>query len=439
MKTAILKAALFTPLRRGFWGLPLLCWGEPGVAKTAVIEELAGRYSFPCETLSPSERGEGAFGVVPVPASAVDDHSYLGALSERLVELMTPRGKNPGLSYEAALAQSLKEVPRAAVLLTYPAPEWVGQFMEHGRGIVFVDEATSTPPALQAPLMGLILARRIGGVTLPKGVRVLSAANPVEIAAGGFDIAAPVANRVGHIDWAKPSVEEHVQFMLRGEVAQNDDEDEQKDAVAEEKRVLAMWGNSWAKAVGYETSFLTKRPSLKNQCPKAGDPKASRAWPSDRTWEMATRALASAEVHGLSQSETEVFVEAFVGAGVAGELFTYMQEQDLPDPADLLDGKGGVSFKHNPQRIDRTVAVLGACAALVTPKTADKRKDRSEALWGILDAMASGAKSDLDIIVPSVHAMIDADLHTMPAASRPLSRVQPVLRAAGITPGARRR
>jgi MoxR-like ATPase len=432
MKTNILKAAIFTPLRNGFWGLPLLCWGEPGVAKTAVIEALAGKYSLPCETLSPSERGEGAFGVVPVPSGGGDDYAYLGALSQRIVELVSGKSK---LSFEAAQAQAIKEIPRAKMLLTYPAPEWVARFTSLGRGIVFVDEATSTPPALQAPLMGLILARRIGGATLEKGVRVLSAANPVEIAAGGFDIAAPVANRVGHIDWGKPSVEEHVQFMLSG--GEHEEDEEQKDAEAEERRVLAAWGNAWAKAVGYETSFLSKRPALKNQCPKAGDPKASRAWPSDRTWEMATRALASADVHGLSQTETEIFVEAFVGAGPAGELFTFMQDQDLPDPADLLDGK--VSFKHNPTRIDRTVAVLGACTALVTPKAADKRKDRAAAMWGLLEKMTEGSKADLDIIVPATHALIDADLHAMVEASKPLAKVQPVLRAAGITPQGRRR
>lgn len=433
MKTALLKAALFTPLRRGMWGLPVLCWGEPGVAKTALIEELAARFSLPCETLSPSERGEGAFGVVPVPASAVDDYAYLTAFSSKLVELMGGKSK---LSYEDAHAKALKEVPRAAMLLTYPAPEWVARFNEHGRGIVFVDEATSTPPALQAPLMGLILARRIGGVTLPKGVRVLSAANPVDIAAGGFDLAAPVANRVGHLDWDKPTVEEHVQFMLRGEDVAGDDE-EQTDAEAEEKRVLAAWPNAWATAVGYETAFLTKRPALKNQCPKAGDPKASRSWPSDRTWEMATRALASADVHGLTATEKEIFVEAFIGAGPAGELFDFMKNQDLPDPAQLLDGKE--HFKHNAHRIDRTVAVLSACTALVTPKAAEKRRERTAALWGILHAMCEGSKADLDIVVPSAHALVDADLHAMPEASKPLAKVQPILKAANITPGARRR
>jgi MoxR-like ATPase len=391
IKTNILKAALFTPLSGGRWGLPMLCMGEPGVAKTAIIEELAASCGMPCETLSPSERGEGAFGVVPVP------------------------GEDG--------------------VLHYPRPDWTMQFDAPQRGIVFVDEVTSTPPALQAPLMGLILAKRIGGHILPKGVRVLAAANPTELAAGGYDLAAPVANRFGHINWVSPSVEEHSAYMLAGSSGVGREDEVTLDADAEEKRVLAAWPEAWAKAVGLETSFLARRPGLKNMCPKAGDPLASKGWPSDRSWEAATRALASAEVHGLTETETEEFVEAFIGHGPAGEFFAYMQQQDLPSPVDLLDGK--IVFKHVATRLDRTVAVLNACTALITPKTAAKRVARTKAMWALLESMCE-AKTDLDILIPAIHALIDAELHAMQEAYKTLAKVQPILKAAGIAPQARR-
>jgi len=435
MQTNILKAAIFTPMRRGVWGLPLICWGEPGVAKTAVIEELASRYQMPCETLSPSERGEGAFGVVPVPSGG-EDYTYLATFGSRIVELVSGGKGKKALSYEEAHAVALRELPRAQMLLTYPAPEWTAKFQAAKRGLVFVDEVTSTPPALQAPLMGLIHARRIGGQTLDGGVRIIGAANPVELAAGGYELSAPVANRFGHINWATPSVEQHVQFMLRGSDV-GDDDFEQEDAAEEEKRVLAAWGPAWARAVGYETAFLQRRPALKNMCPKAGDPKASRAWASDRTWEMATRALASSMVHELSMTERDIFVEAFIGAGPASELFTFIEEADLPDPVALLDGKE--KFSHNSTRVDRTVAVLAACTALVTPKTAPSRKQRAAKLWGILESMTETTRADLDILIPSVYAMIDSDLHTMTESSKTLGKCTPVLRAAGVTPEARRK
>ena len=37
MKTRLLRAALFTPGPRNIWGLPLLLWGLPGVAKSAIL------------------------------------------------------------------------------------------------------------------------------------------------------------------------------------------------------------------------------------------------------------------------------------------------------------------------------------------------------------------------------------------------------------------
>lgn len=444
MHVNLLKASIFTPFRGGRWGLPLLCWGMPGAAKTAVIEEICAKYGMPCETLSPSERGEGAFGVVPVPAAASTDHSYLFALGEKIIAYT--KAKVP---YEDALAKAVREIPNADMFLSYPRPEWTNKFATEGRGVVFVDEVTSTPPALQAPLMGLILARRIGGYILPKGVRILAAANPVEIAAGGFDLAAPLANRMGHIEWSAPTSEEHIQFMMRGSssygkteqlLAEMDadldgepeaGEPETFDVDSEEKRVLKAWPEAWAIAVGSETSFIRARSSLKNVMPKEGDAKTGRAWPSDRTWDYATHAYAGALVHDLSQAERETYVEAFIGAGAAQEWFAFMDKLDLPDPAKILDGVE--KFKHDPIRLDRSVAVLQSCVALVSPKTAKKRADRGDALWGLLEKMAA-EKADLDIIIPSVHSLIDAELHSLKTAAKTLAFVNPVLKKAGVSP-----
>jgi MoxR-like ATPase len=388
MRTDILKAALFTPIAGGRWGLPFLLWGEPGVAKTAIIEELARAWGLPCETLSPGERGEGAFGVVPVPIKG-------------------PNG----------------------IVLAYPRPDWT----EHVEpaGLVFVDEATTAPPALQPPLMGLLLARRIGGHTFGPRVRVVAAANPPELAAGGFDLAAPVANRVGHLQWDAPTVDEHAAFMMRGETGNGGVKlADPKLALDEEERVLKAWPDPWAKARGLETAFLRARPNLKNICPAAGDPKGSRGWPSDRSWENACRALASADAHGLGDVEKEVFVSSFVGEGVASELFAFAEANDLPDPAMVLDGKD--KFVHSGARLDRTAALLNGCASLVTPSNAAKRKDRVEALWNLL-ADLTGQNADLDILAPCAQALTKAGLHDRAAANKSLAKLFPILKAAGVS------
>lgn len=403
MQKNIMKASLFTPLRGGRWGLPILWEGEPGVAKTAFIREVAASFGLPLEVLSPGERGEGAFGVVPVPA----------------------------------------EHEEGGLVLAYPRPEWTNKFAaEDSCGLIFVDELTSAPPALHPPLLGLLLDGRVGGWEAPRRVRRMAACNPVELAAGGYDLPPPVANRVGHMKWQSPTVEQHRAFMLRGDDFEadptTDDDGEVLDAAAEEKRVRGAWGAAYAKCAGLEGAFLNRFPTAKNRCPKAGDPKASKAWPSDRTWEMATRAWASSLVHNLSPAETEEFVGSFIGAGLASELFEFAEKQDLPDPGDLLDGK--IDFTHDPRRLDRTIAMLGSCTATVTPKNAEKRKARNDALWKMIDKM-SGSKDnpkDIDIYVPSADALIAVDLHVTAAAGPMLTKLQPVLKAAGISPGRRR-
>ena len=385
MKTAILKAALFTPMSKGRWGLPILQWSGPGEGKTSVIEEVCATYGLPCVTLSPGEMGEGAFGVIPVP-------------------------------------------DMKANVLRYPAPDWVEKVANGG--VVFIDEMSSTPPALQPPLLGLLFAARIGGTVLHPRVRRLGAANPPEIAASGFDLAPPVANRCGHIDWTAPTVNEHAAYMLRGTTGSGGEQTTTLNAEREEERVMSVWPEAWATAVGLETAFLQRRPELKNQCPKAGDPKAGRAWPSDRSWENATRAFASSQVHGLSFSERDEFVESFIGRGAGGEFLSFIAEQDLPSPSDLLDGK--ITFTHSSKRLDRTAAVLAACCALVTPPQSQHRDKRAESLWRILGGLVKG-KADQDVLVPTAMALATNHL-LKKAATDVLSDINPLLKAAGVSP-----
>jgi MoxR-like ATPase len=385
MKTDILKAALFTPMSKDRWGLPLLFWSNPGEGKTSVIEEVCADFGLPCTVLSPGEMGEGAFGVIPVP-----DKSGV---------------------------------------IKYPPPEWTLNHDDKG-GVVIIDEMSSTPPALQPPLLGLLFARRIGGKTLSGRTRVIGAANPPEVAAGGFDLAPPVANRCGHINWSAPSPEEHGAYMMRGSTGGREDNTKQFDAEVEERRVLSTWPDAWAWAVGLETAWLRRKPSAKNACPKANDPKASKAWPSDRSWENATRALAAARVHGLSEVSRDEFVASFIGSAHANEWFTFIQEQDLPDPGDVLDGRS--HFKHERARLDRTAAVIGSCVSLVSPLNAAKRDQRAVAMWSLVGELAQD-KTLTDVLVSPVHTLVKAKLHAKAGGVKFLAEINQLLKAAGIT------
>lgn len=381
----VLRAAIFTPMKADKWCPPIIAWGPPGGAKTAIAHETAIECGLPCKVLSPGRSGDGAFGVTPVP-------------------------------YEG---------PDGRVRIGYPPPEWVDLFVD-GRGLLFCDEMTAgADDSIQAAMLGMLSEREVGGTELPGGVRPIGASNPPDVAAGGRELAFPVLNRAGHLRWPKLTDDEHAEYMLRGgmgrEVAQL------LDPAEEEKRVLAAWPDAYAVAAGLETNYLRRNRGKKNGEWKPGMLQVA----TDRTWEFATRAYASSIVHRLSNEETEAFVAAYIGTAAMLEWFEFIERQDLPDPAKLLDGDG--KWSHDPNRIDRTAVVLDSCAVLVTPPNAHRRAERSDALWTLL-TREFGAEDarDRDAAIPCVAALVAAKLHNTPKATALFTSILPLMQAAGL-------
>jgi hypothetical protein len=274
------------------------------------------------------------------------------------------------------------------------------------------------PPALQPPLLGLIQERMIGGQPLASGVRVLATANPTDQAAGGWDLAMPVANRLGHINWEAPTAEEWTNWLLGGGESAAA---APIDPAAEEARVLAAWGTPWATARGLVAGFVKRKSDLLLKVPEANSPAASQAWPSPRSWEAATRAFAASKIHGLSAGDRDTLVAAFVGDGPAGEFLTYATNMDLPDPAEILDGKA--KWKHNPHRLDISDAVLSSCTALVTGDAGASQKVRAAKMWALLETLMDDAA---DLVEAPARALAGARL--LGAASmKTLAKLNPIL------------
>jgi len=368
--------------------------GPPGSAKTAVAEGACKAYGLHCETVIASLREPADFLGLPIPHAGRD-------------------GK----------AGSMR--------VNYAPPSWAHRLADVGRGVVFYDELNTAAPAVQAALLRTTLDGWVGDLLLPSTVRFMAAQNATAEAAGGWDLAAPLANRFGHFKWSVPDAASWADWLLGSDHAL-DDEDEPSvrfDPEAEEARVRKAFTEPFAKARGLVTAFVRAKGDILHKQPGAGDPAASRAWPSPRTWEMATRALAGGEVHDLGPVDREEMLTAFVGTGAAVELMTFITNSDLPDPADVLDGK--VKYKHDGRRLDRSVAVLSGCAALVTPPTAPRRTERTAKLWEIIGEVT---EESADIGVQAARVLVKHKLATMAEARKPLIKLQPVLAAAGIRP-----
>jgi hypothetical protein len=94
-------------------------------------------------------------------------------------------------------------------------PVWAKRLEEAGAGYLFLDELSTSPPAVQAAMLGVALERRVGDLLLPRAVRVVAPANPPERAADGWDLSPPLANGFLHVASA-PAVDGWVDGMTAG-------------------------------------------------------------------------------------------------------------------------------------------------------------------------------------------------------------------------------
>ena len=136
--------------------VPVLLWGAPGTGKTSAIRAMADAMGLPCETVIASIREPSDFAGLPIVVGGE---------------------------------------------VRFAPPSWARRLAEAGRGLLFLDELSTAPPAVQAALLRVVLERAVGDLTLPDEVAVVAAANPPEQAADGWDLSAPLANRLCHLAW----------------------------------------------------------------------------------------------------------------------------------------------------------------------------------------------------------------------------------------------
>jgi hypothetical protein len=175
-------------------------------------------------------------------------------------------------------------------------------------------------------------------------------------------------------------------------------------------------------------SFIRSNPALLSRPPDS-DVDGGRAWPSPRTWDMATRLMAAAHLGSEEPAVVEAIIRGCVGTDAGDRFLEWVgdvppPEEPLPDPETALAEPLGYVL---PVDDDRAFSAL---AALTSAVLDGNDPVRWEAGW--LAIAAATAHRPPDIALPALRQLI---AHRPDGAVPPwdvLSEIGPMLKDAGL-------
>lgn len=352
-------------------GVPILVEGSPGVGKSSTMEQLAKQLGVPMEIVIASIREPADFNGLPV----VDGDGHV----------------------------------------TMAPPKWAKRLKDAESGILFFDEISTAPPAVQAALLRVVLDRVVGEITLPEGIGIVAACNPPEEAAGGWDLAPPLANRFVHLDWKLES-----RKWIEGFTS----------SWPEPKaiRLSDNWKKNLVKSKSLVGSFINAKATALFDMPD-NDSQRGKAWASPRTWDMASQMLAACmDVYGgqIISNPNDVLSRLIcgcVGDGYGHEFVSYIQELDLPDPEEIIKDPDSLEL---PDRSDRAYAILSSISSAIV---SNNTPDRWHSGFLIMENAVNQGKKD--VAVMAVRSL----LHNRPDDVYPPDSIlafKPIMKSAGL-------
>jgi MoxR-like ATPase len=197
----------------------------------------------------------------------------------------------------------LRGLPRIAGDST----EWVPpRFLPtSGRGILFLDELTAAPQMTQAGCYQLVLDRKLGEYKLPDDWVVLAAGNPASERGVHFSMPRPLRNRFVHLD-LEPDLSDWCKWAVRNGVR---------------PEIIAF--------LRFKTDLLHDADATSDQ----------NAWPTPRSWEMASNVLKGLSARGaIANSAIEAqMLEGTIGPAATAELVGFLRLfRQLPSIDEIL-------------------------------------------------------------------------------------------------------
>lgn len=393
----ILSTAFLVPLddpsdKGCRWGLNTFLWGEPGIGKSDRVEAAGMMVGLPVRTTyaatsQPEDVSGAAFTNNPKAVAMFE--AFLTSIEDGFSADSLPGFLRNSLA-QKAVQNVVKAARRYGPSFTRIEPllPGVSDLMIDEQGVWFIDELSCARPAVQAGYLGAVLARKVGGLKLPPGIRIVAAANPPESAAGGWELEPPMANRFCHFDVPTPTREGWNEWLLNEQMKSIEliDDGEQK--------VRDAWPEKWAITKGLFSGLMHAGAAPLHSIPAEGAKERGRAWPSPRTWAFAARAYSTCLSLDTDAETRDAFMRGCVGEGAATSAIGWISKADLPSPKDVLD-KG---WQIDRKRLDRAVAVYTTMVDYVVkhPDTAERKKLAVKA-WNRLEETISAQILDISM------------------------------------------
>ena len=355
----IIKVALMTPTwilgesleeYEGRWGLPLLLTGPPGVGKTRTVQKVAKESALLCHTFA-------------TDSLELDD---LGGI------LVMKDGSLQRLSDN----------------------EEVQCIIAAQEGVLFVDELNANQ-GIAAAINRLVYEGEFCRKVLPPRVRILAAMNPPELSAGGSTLAASTSNRMCQVAVKGHSLDEWSSYL--------DGVPSRQEGLGDLEKVLhENWEGAKNKARMQVRATLSSNSGLLNSIPED----TSQPWPSERSWLMATNALATTyALDSVLQNPAQVaatLVAGCVGREASEKWLLCAESGELPSLDEVLEG----SWSPVGKRLDVIYAVVCSLVNVVNGAKnlrQDLRITLAEKIYRFVgQAQMGGAK---DVLFPLVAAL----------------------------------
>jgi len=259
--------------------LPVILWGPAGIGKTSIVHQLSDELGLPeWEIILSSREPTDLSGLPRFPDNDATQVDWVAPSDIPFIGVQSPDGVTIDEDYEC---------------------------------ILFIDEFSTSVPAMQNVALQLLQERRVGPHRLPKGVRIILAANKASHGAHVTRLSAPAKNRMLHLhvdaSWNESSRPYFTENGFRSEI------------------------------IGY----LDTKPDMLNVSPE-GD---VDAFATPRSWEMCNTVLNATFGEEPVTDYGKMLRLASMAVGTAAhELVAYTKLYDKVDAVKVLTDGVGVEW-----------------------------------------------------------------------------------------------